>query len=199
MRALKLYLTFAQDQFALAAGQEVSGSMALGALGKMHATQSGRAAPAIAAAGAKAIVYFQAAILVCPRNYIAANDLGVLLAHNGDYAGARRALEHSVLVNRCAENLGNLSVVYGQVGESRLSGLAAEKAQLAKSVEIDRQRKAKLSAGGTVEWVDPATLAQSPGQWTDPVRPAAPAAQPGANGSQPMLGQTPAPFGPTTQ
>ena len=79
MRALKQYFTFAQEQLALAAGQEVSGSMALGALGKMHAALAGKPNPEIVAPEAKAIAFFQAAILVCPRNYMAANDLGVLL------------------------------------------------------------------------------------------------------------------------
>jgi hypothetical protein len=187
MRALKQYFTFAQEQLAVAAGQEVSGSMALGALGKIHAALAGRPNPEIVAPEAKAIVFFQAAILVCPRNYMAANDLGVLLAHNGDAAGARRALEHSVLVCRCAENLNNLSAVYRQIGQQQLAGLAAEKARAAKAAEVARQKSASLSAGGTVEWVDPAALAQSPGPWADP--PARPA----------TVGQPPAPFGPAAR
>ena len=168
MRALKQYFTFAQEQLALAAGEEVSGSMALGALGKMHAALAAKPNPDIVAPEPKAIVFFQAAILVCPRNYIAANDLGVLLARNGDYAGARRVLEHSVLVFRSWENLNNLSVVYRHVGQQRLAELAAQKAQAAKAAELARQKSARLSADGTVEWVDPAALAQSPDQWADP-------------------------------
>ena len=187
MRALKQYFTFAQEQLALAAGQEVSGSMALGALGKMHAALAGKPNPEIVVPEAKAIVFFQAAILVCPRNYMAANDLGVLLAHSGDLAGARRMLEHSVLVCRCSENLNNLSVVYRQVGQQRLAELAAEKARAAKAAEIARQKSASLSAGGTVEWVDPAALVQPPGQWADP--PAQPATTAGA--ARPRAGQAP--------
>ena len=182
MRALKQYFTFAQEQFALAAGQEVSGSVALSALGKLHAALAGKPNPEIVSPAAKAIVFFQAAILACPHNYMAANDLGVLLAHNGDYAGACRVLEHSVLVNRCSENLNNLSVVYRQVGQQRLAELAAEKARVAKAAEMARQKTANLSAGGTVEWVDPAALVQSPAQWTDP--PARPAATPGQQDPQ---------------
>jgi hypothetical protein len=178
MRALKQYFTFAQEQFALAAGQEVSGSMALAALGKMHAALAGKPVPEIVAAEAKAIVFFQAAILACPRNYMAANDLGVVLAHSGDAAGARRALEHSVLICRCAENLSNLSVVYRQMGQPHLADLAAEKSRLAKAEESARQKRASLSAGGSVEWVDPDTLAQSAGQWADP------AAKPATAGGQ---------------
>ncbi len=169
MRALKQYFTFAQEQFALAAGQEVSGSMALAALGKTHAALAGKPNPEIIAPEAKAIVFFQAALLVCPKNYMAANDLGVLLAHNGDYTGARRLLEHSVLVCRCSENLYNLGVVYRQAGQLRLAELALEKARLAKAAENARQKHGSLSADGRVEWVDSSALAESADPWwSDP-------------------------------
>jgi tetratricopeptide (TPR) repeat protein len=196
MRALTIYHTFAQDQLARAAEHEVAGSMALGALGKMHTALAGRPNPEIVVPEAKAIVFFQAAILVCPRNYIAANDLAVLLAHSGDYAGARRLLEHSVLVCRTSENLNNLSVVYRQMGDQRLAALAADKAQAAKAAEVARQRDARLSADGSVEWVDPAALAQSPGQWADPPQRSNMPVQPGSNQPQPVIGLPPAPYGP---
>jgi tetratricopeptide (TPR) repeat protein len=204
MRALKQYFTFAQEQFALAAGQEVSASVALEALGKMHAALAGKPNPEIVAPEAKAIAYFQAAILVCPRNYMAANDLGVLLAHNGDFTAARRMLEHSVLVYRCAENLNNLGVVYRHLGQPRLAELAAEKAQVAKAAELARQKSANLSAGGSVEWVDPAALAQSPDQWADPsAKPATTAGQqdhaaPNTTPAKPVVGTAPIPYGPAT-
>ena len=57
--------------------------MALGALGKVHAALAGKANSEIVLPEAKAIVFFQAAILVCPRNYVAANELGVLLRSTG--------------------------------------------------------------------------------------------------------------------
>jgi tetratricopeptide (TPR) repeat protein len=204
MRALKRYFTFAQEQLALAAGQEVAGSVALGALGKIHAALAGKPNPEIVVPEAKAIVFFQAAILVCPQNYMAANDLGVLLARGGDFGGARRMLEHSVLVCRCSANLSNLSVVYRQVGQQRLAELALEKAQAAKVAEVARQKGASLSAGGAVAWVDPAALVQPPGQWADPpVHAATAAAEQGPRSAspastQPVSGMVPAPFAPTT-
>jgi tetratricopeptide (TPR) repeat protein len=203
MRALKQYFTFAQEQLALAVGHEVSGSMALGALGKMHAALAHKPNPDIVAPEAKAVLFFQAAILVCPQNYIAANDLAVLLAQSGDYAGARRMLEHSVLVCRCPENLSNLSAVYRQVGQQRLAELAAEKAQVAKAEQIARQKSASLLAGGTVQWVDPVALVQSPRPWTDlPTKPATTAnpQDPGAatSASAKPVSMTPAPFGSAT-
>ncbi len=80
MRAMKQYFSFAQEQLCLAAGHEVSGSMALRSLGKLHAAMADKGNPEMALPEAKAITFYQAAMLVCPRNYMAANDLGVLLA-----------------------------------------------------------------------------------------------------------------------
>jgi hypothetical protein len=203
MHALKQYLTYAQEQFAVSAGQEVSGSVALGSLGKLHAAMARKPNPETVSAEAKAIVFFQAAILVCPQNFMAANDLGVLLAQSKDTAGARRYLEHSVLICRCSDNLSNLSLVYRQIGESRLAELAAEKCRRAKESEIARQKSASLAAGGTVEWVDPSTLVQSSDQWIDP--PARPATTFGQQGPatppptpKPVVGILPVPFGPAT-
>ncbi len=87
MRALNQYFTFAQQQLALAQGQEVAGSMALGALGKLHAALAGKPNPEIVAPDAKAMVFFQSALLVCPRNYLAANDLGVLFGAQRRFRG----------------------------------------------------------------------------------------------------------------
>ena len=91
LAALKSYFTFAQEQFGAAAGREVAGSMALYALGKLHAVVAERKTADLPAAESKAVVFYQAALLACPRNHMAANDLGVLLAHEGYYPEARIA------------------------------------------------------------------------------------------------------------
>jgi hypothetical protein len=177
MRALKQYFNFAQEQLCQAVSHEVSGSMALSALGKLHAALADKANAEVALPEAKAITFFQAAILVCPQNYMAANDLGVLLAHKNDCAAARKALEHSVTICRCTENLRNLSVVYRQLGETRLAELAARDAEAARAAEVARQRSGGRSTGGAVQWVDQSAFAKPSGQWTDlPARPAANAA-----------------------
>ena len=96
MRAMKQYFTFAQEQLCLAAGREVAGSMALRSLGNLHAAMGQKAVPEVALPDAQAITFFQAAMLVCPQNYMAANDLGVLLASErvrggACFAGTQRA------------------------------------------------------------------------------------------------------------
>ena len=84
--ALKSYFTFAQAQFSAAAGHEVAGSMALYALGKLHAAAARQRNLDLPAAEPKAVVFYQASLLVCPQNYMSANDLGVVLAQGGYYA-----------------------------------------------------------------------------------------------------------------
>ena len=192
MWALKQYFNYAQDQLCAAAGHEVSASMALAALGKLHASMADKENPEIALADAKAIVFFQAAILVLPQNYIAANDLGVLMAHRNDFATARAALEHSVQVFRCSENLRNLSSVYRQMGEMRLAEMAARDAEAAGAVEFARKRA--THAGG-VDWVDTESMARASSQWTDmPARSSPNAAARGAM-SAPTVGQAAGPVG----
>ncbi len=73
--ALQSYLTYAQEQLAEAAGGELAGSMALYGLGKLHDFLALRDNATIRVARPKAVVYYQAAILACRRNYMAANDL----------------------------------------------------------------------------------------------------------------------------
>ena len=64
-------------QFAAAAGHEVAGSMALNALGKLHDAMAHKKSGPVPAAEPKAMVYYQAAMLAYPKNFMAANDLGV--------------------------------------------------------------------------------------------------------------------------
>jgi hypothetical protein len=198
MRALKEYFNFAQDQLRLAVGHEVAGSMALGALGKLHTVMAEKGTSEMPLPEAKAITFYQAAVLVCPRNYIAANDLGVLRAHKSDFAAARLALEHSVNVCRTAENLKNLSVVYRRLGDARRADLAAQDSQSAKLNETARQRSGSVSAGGAVQWVGPEALPAPSAQWADvPARPAA-NATPALTTANAAAGQPPAmPSAPT--
>jgi tetratricopeptide (TPR) repeat protein len=191
MRAMKQYFSFAQEQLCLAVGHEIAGSMALRSLGKLHAAMAEKAIPEVVLPEAQAITFFQAAMLVCPRNYMAANDLGVLLAHKNDNAGARIALEHSVYVCPCAENLRNLSIVFRQLGDLRAAELAGRDADAARAAELARQRSHNRFAGGAVQWVDPSAMPKPTGQWSDsPVRPSAAATTPpGAAMAGPAPGQ----------
>ena len=105
LTAMKKYLTFAQEQLAQAAGNEVAGSMALHALGKLHEELAKGKGPGAKAAGPKAMVFYQASLSVCPQNFMAANDLGVMLARNGNYEDACKMLEHSLFLMPAIDRL----------------------------------------------------------------------------------------------
>jgi tetratricopeptide (TPR) repeat protein len=173
LSAMKCYLVFAQEQLAVAAGHEVAGSMALRALGKIHAALAQDGAGDVVAAEPKAVVFFQAALIVYPYNYMASNDVGVLLARYGDYANARRALEHSVSIYQGAANLGNLAAVYQQLGRPDWAGIARQQAQAAGRAEAARLKNLRQSSNGLVEWVDPPQLANSAAAATYPASPKA--------------------------
>lgn len=151
MAALKCYFTFAQEQLASAAGREVAGSMGLHALGKLHSTMAAKGTDKIRLAESKAMTFYQAALLVCQQNHMAANDLGVLLARNGNYQEARSVLEHSAAASGQATVWRNLALVYRSLGETALAEQAAGRALAAGNAQ-------KAKSGGTtdqmVRWVD---------------------------------------------
>ena len=95
--------------------------MALYALGKLHAVVSRQKTAELAAAESKAVVFYQAALLACPRNHMAANDLGVLLAHGGYYPEARARRELSVSILQQSASLNNLAVVYQRLGQPAMA------------------------------------------------------------------------------
>jgi tetratricopeptide (TPR) repeat protein len=162
LSALKSYLTYAQEQFAAAAGREISGSMALRALGKLHDELGQHQNTDIQAAAPKAVVFYQAALLVAPQNYMAANDLGVLLARAGNLRDARAVLEHSAANGYQSTVLRNLATVYQKQGRSDLAAQANQRAMLAQQTEQARRQAAgALAADGSVQWVAPNTFAQT--------------------------------------
>jgi tetratricopeptide (TPR) repeat protein len=161
-------------------------------LGKLHAALARHKGQSLRAGESKAMVFYQAALLAFPENHLAANDLGVLLAQNGNFADARGALEHSLSIYRQSAGWHNLAVVYGQLGDAELSRRAEWHAEMARRAEAAR-------AGGNpdsqrlVRWVDPATFAQANNEVPAPA-PAAPAgtASPPNSAGQPTPARRPA-------
>jgi tetratricopeptide (TPR) repeat protein len=186
MTALKCYFTFAQEQYAAAAGHEVAGSMALYALGKLHDAMAHRKSGAVPAAEPKAMVYYQAAMLAYPKNFMAANDLGVLLAQSGHCADARTILEHSLSLSPQSATWHNLAVVYGQLGQTALARRADQQAATLQQAETARRGTSPAAANNSVQWVDPQAFAQTStgapntsGATPQPRGQAAPSAEPG--------------------
>ena len=185
MTVLKCYFTFAQEQFAAATEDEVAGSMTLYALGKLHNALAQKKSGLVPAAESKAMVFYQAALLVYPDNFMAANDLGVLLAQCGNWAEARTMLEHSLSLNRQSVTWHNLAVVYGQLGEPALARQADQQAAMLQQAEMARRKTTLGTTNNSVLWMDPQTFAQtsnntpnSPGATPPPQQATAPSTEP---------------------
>jgi hypothetical protein len=142
--------------------------LALYALGKLHSTVAKQKSHDLVAAEPKAVVFFQASLVVFPKNYMAANDLGVLLAQGGSYAEARKALEHSVMTMRQSASVYNLSVVYRQLGQPRVADQLRQEADALHRTEVARLNARQTSADGMVQWMDPRAFAQTNVQGANP-------------------------------
>ncbi|MGI9427291.1 MAG: hypothetical protein ACR2NM_01445, partial [Bythopirellula sp.] len=87
------YLRYGQLQLALSVAGEPAGSMALHALGKLS-SQLGHAEPEKhRLADRHAMAYQQASLLAHNQNYLAAHELGVLLATSGHYTESQQLLQ----------------------------------------------------------------------------------------------------------
>lgn len=156
--ALQRYFTYAQEQLALAAGQEVAGSMALYGLGKLYTAMADQPALGLKAPQSKAMVFYQAALLVDPTNYMAANDLGVLLARNGWYEEAKAALGYSIQIYSHPVAWRNLAIVCRQLGEEELAVLAARQWRLLQQPAQGLSQQ-NQTADLLIQWVSPERFA----------------------------------------
>jgi tetratricopeptide (TPR) repeat protein len=187
LAAMQQYYTYAQRRLAFAVAPEPSGSVALYGLGKLYTVLAQLPPQGIVSAEPKAIVFHQAALLVDGRNYMAANDLGVLLARYGRYKQAKSALLHSLSVSPQQAAWHNLTVVHQQLGEVKLAQLAHAETQAAKA----RAKQIASAAGQsvtdttTVVWLDPMTFSRSSELWSDPTKPQTPNGVPQNTASKP--------------
>lgn len=159
--ALQRYYTYAQEQLGAAAGGEDAGSMALYGLGKLYSTLAAQPAQSVVAARPTAMVFHQAALATSPRNYMAANELAVLLAWYGRFEPARELLRHSLRVSPQPATWRNLAAVHRQLGEVALAELAEREATRADGSLAVSGQAARPSQTAPVEWVDSSTFART--------------------------------------
>jgi tetratricopeptide (TPR) repeat protein len=165
LQAMQGYYTFAQEQFAVAAGRRPAASAALYGLGKLH-----MALPASPAGGPardlpKAMVYHQAALLADPRNHLAANELGVLLARYEQWEEAKLVLLHGLSVHPLPQTWHNLAEVHQRRGETSLASQARfELEQLTRT----NPGLSLPQRGPNVRWLTPAEFAAT-GEHPGPV------------------------------
>jgi predicted Zn-dependent protease len=105
-------------------------------------------------------VLFQAALVVAPENFMAANELGVVLAKFGRLGEAQVALEHAASLSNAPTAWRNLAVVCDRRGDAPR---AAQARQQADAIVARLQQSGQANAGSkyAVEWVEPDAFAQS--------------------------------------
>jgi hypothetical protein len=114
MAAMRQYYTYAQEQLAYALDNDPVGSVSLYGLGKIYAQLPADRNLTIVADAPKAIVAYQAALVVDERNFLAAHELGVMLARCG------RLGQHDLAVQ--ARRQAQLSAARGAPAYSRFPG-----------------------------------------------------------------------------
>lgn len=156
--ALQQYHSYATQQLAFAGGQSAIASMSLYGLGRAESVTIAGSGRRNRLSAPNAMALYQAALLVDPHNFMASNELGVLMARYGDLEGAAAHLLRSVSLKPQVETWHNLAAVYRSMG------------QLEKSQQAEREREKMLtearSRGAAAE--NPSEMASNPTlQWVD--------------------------------
>ena len=149
--AAQYYYAFAQNELTSAINGEMVGSMAMYGLGRATLVAAGANSHQMEYTG-QAMAYYQAAMTVEPRNVRAANELGVLLANNGQLKQARDMLTRSVAIAPNATTWQNLAVVHNRMGDHKT-------AEQLKHQANQMKQAGNNPAVPTVQWVDPTTFA----------------------------------------
>jgi tetratricopeptide (TPR) repeat protein len=154
--AITLYHQYARQQLAVAVGGEQAGSMALYGLGKVH-SRLARDAEGQLQHERKALVMYLSALDAAPGNYLAANEIGVLLTRAGEPAAASEMFRRAIDVTPTSTSYHNLAVTDRALG---YHDQAAANEQFAEQLaERDRAAGATSRAKG-VEWVAPQELSR---------------------------------------
>ncbi|MCA9246946.1 MAG: hypothetical protein KDA42_07520 [Planctomycetales bacterium] len=158
LEARQRYYTFAQRQLAAAAGHGRAASMALYGLGRIESKLSEQDAIRNSAAESKAVVYHQSALMAAEDNFMAANELGVLLARFGQFREARDVLAHSVRLQAEPTTWRNLAKVNQRLGDERLANAALAQAKMLEQGSATVAGNA--SSPTAVQWTNPAEFAR---------------------------------------
>ena len=168
--AQRLYLTYAQEQLAAAAGDQSVASLALHGLGKICVAPAEMHGPREQIAEAKAGTLYQAALIVEPHNFLAANELGVLLTRYGRLKEARTIFEQAVAVSDAPTTWRNLAAVCERLGDTTKASDAREEV-VAAATRLQKTGYATAGMKYPIEWVAPKN-SPTPVRWSPlPLRP----------------------------
>lgn len=128
--ALAAYHRFASEQLQLACGENWLASETFHSLGRLHSLLGLADLAQQPRELTKSITFHQAALRADSKNFASANELGVLLARQGQLDDAKRLLLHSLSLSPRRETWTNLATVHQRLGEARLAQLATSEAKL---------------------------------------------------------------------
>lgn len=155
--ALQIYYAYATELLAHSGGHEQTASIALYGWARVEAMSPGGSSQADPLCGAKAIALHHAALLVDEQNYLAANELGVLLARYGQMYEAKDVFDHSLAIAPRAETWRNLALVHQSLGDREAAEEAFRRGQALADVAATSGRN------GMVRWVDVDTFVRDSG------------------------------------
>lgn len=159
--AMQKTLLKVEEQLAFCGGNLPVASMALYSLGRSQVAQAEESEEDRSVAGPKAMTLYQAALRVDPANYLAANELSVLLVRYGQLDDAERVLTQCVAIAPKAELWRNLAVVYGKMGNDGLSKQAQRRHdELAATLS---KKGVRPSGSLAIRWTDPDEFARMAG------------------------------------
>ena len=159
--ALQRYHSYATQQLAFAGGRSAIASSALYGLGRAESVTTAGASSRNPLGAPNAMALYQAALLVDPQNYMAANELGVLMARFGDLPSAADQLEHSLSIKPRVETWHNLATTYDRMGQTEKAQWAEhEREKLLAAPRTDALAKdsTDLGARTNLRWIDPDTF-----------------------------------------
>ena len=161
--ALQRYHAFATQQLAYAGGNSPVGSAALYGLGRAQTVTTAGTGKRNLLAGPNAMALYQAALIVDPKNYMACNELGVLLARYGDLEGAENQFVQSLSVKPQPETWHNLAAVYRGMGQSEKASQAEQEREKlvaeARNGNTATENRNDLGSRPMLDLVDPDTFA----------------------------------------
>jgi hypothetical protein len=115
IQAAQAYYAYAEERLSYACGELPGSSLAFYGLGRTIAVPDSH----ITHAAGKAALYHRVALSVAPKNVLAGNELGVILAQHGHLDDAEKLFQQCVATGGSPETYQNLRAVYARKADQQ--------------------------------------------------------------------------------
>ncbi len=151
--ALERYYSYASRQLASAVANDPAGSTALYHLGRLQPFLLEGAEQDRPLLAARMVAWHRAALDADPKNFRAANELGVVLAGSGQWEAAKEAFITSAELGRRPETISNLGIVLHKLGDQ--AGARSMVSLASQQRDTSRQRSGRdVEPRPFLRWVD---------------------------------------------